>query len=153
MHVDQEVISQEVEFTACQGPRAGEAVGLMKGGKGRQSHKGEKGSWDSCLCSMCYSKCPSHVLAQGQGGLFRRERRVPSLSPATATHAYCDMHIKNGHNGFPVNSGAQRVFPSVLCLSALCSETYLEITAPRAGHVDENVFLGYIVDLKGRSNL
>lgn len=107
-----------------------------------------------CLCSMCCcSKSPSHVLAQGQGGLFRLERRVPPLSPATATHAYWDMCIKNGHNGFPVNSGARRVFPSVLCLSALCPETYLEIAALRADNVDENVFLGYTVDLKGRSNL
>lgn len=41
MHLDQEVIIQEAEYTACQGARAREPVGLSIS-KGRQSHKGER---------------------------------------------------------------------------------------------------------------
>lgn len=61
------------------------------------------------------SKSPSHILAPGQGGLFRQREGPPSVT------FYCHPCLlgyvhKNGHNGFPVNSEAWRVFPSVLCL-------------------------------------
>lgn len=82
MHVDQEVINQEVEFTACQGPRAGEAVGLMIS-KGRQSHKGEKGHG-----TRAYAPCVPRMSWPKVRVVYSGKRGGCPLSPATATHAY-----------------------------------------------------------------
>lgn len=154
MHLDWEVLSQERNPPPRQGARAGKAVGL-RFSKGRQSHKGEEVMGDvpmlapwAVLSLMPWPKV--RVVYSGRRG----------RSPPASVTCYCHPRLlgcahKNGHNGFPVNSGARRVFPSALSLSAsvcLVPENHLEITAPRAGNVKENVFLGYTVDLRGRSN-
>lgn len=151
MHLDWEVLSQEQNPLPRQGARAGKAVGL-RFSKGRQSHKGEEVMGDVPTLTPCavLSLMPWPKVRVVYSG--RRGR-----SPPASVTCYCHPQLlgcahKNGHNGFPVNSGARRVFPSRLSLSAFYPENHLEITAPRAGNVNENVFLGYTVDLRGRSN-